>query len=98
MHSHPIDYLSLSISLGIEGVDFVNLVSIMEHRLDQKILMTLLYLLEITVFGNPKVNPNMLKEESSNALYCDVLLVGCQNCHLTKLINNHKKTILTMLG
>jgi len=40
----------------------------------------------------------MLKEELSNDFHCDTLPVGCQHCHLGKPINNHKNTIMTMLG
>jgi hypothetical protein len=44
------------------------------------------------------MNPNMLKEELSSGFGCDTLLTWCQNGHLRELIDNHKDTIITMLG
>jgi hypothetical protein len=42
MDNHHVDYLCLSISLWVEGSDLVSLVSIIDHRLDQKVLRNLL--------------------------------------------------------
>jgi hypothetical protein len=44
------------------------------------------------------MNPNTFKEELSGGLGCDSLLVGCQNFHLRESINDHKDTIIPMLG
>ena len=38
------------------------------------------------------------KEDLGNGLYCDALLVGNQNHHLIKAINNHKNTVISPLG
>jgi hypothetical protein len=46
----------------------------------------------------PKMNPNTLKEELNSGLDYDALLLGCQNCHLRELINDHEDIVITMLG
>jgi hypothetical protein len=38
------------------------------------------------------------KEELGSGLYCDSLLLGNQNHHLRKAINNHKNTVISPLG
>jgi hypothetical protein len=38
------------------------------------------------------------KEYISSDLYCDALLAGGQNRHLRKAINNHKNTVISLLG
>ena len=40
---------------------------------------------------------NSFKEELGSGL-CDALLTGNQNCHLRKMINNHKNTVISPLG
>jgi hypothetical protein len=42
MHNHPIDYLCLSIGLGWKVIDLANLVSIIDHGMDHKVLKNLL--------------------------------------------------------
>lgn len=44
------------------------------------------------------MNPKMLQEELSVGIDCDTLLAGCQNGHLRELINNHKYTVIPILG
>jgi hypothetical protein len=45
----------------------------------------------------PKVNPNLFEEELGSICRCDILLTGCEDGHLRKLINDHKHTIIFML-
>ena len=54
MHDHSIDYLCLSIGLGVEGSGLGELVSINDHRLDQNVLRNLLSRSEMIVCGSPK--------------------------------------------
>jgi hypothetical protein len=42
--------------------------------------------------------PYSFKEELGSGLCCDVLLAGNQNHHLRKVINNHKNTVISLLG
>jgi hypothetical protein len=42
--------------------------------------------------------PDSFKEEFGSGLCCDVLLAGNQNRHLRKAINNHKNTVISLLG
>ena len=54
MYDHPVDDLSLAISLGWKDVDFVSLVSSIDHRLDPNVLRNLLSQYEIIDCGIPK--------------------------------------------
>jgi hypothetical protein len=42
--------------------------------------------------------PHSFEEELGSGLCCDALLVGDQNHHLGKMINNHKNTVISLLG
>jgi hypothetical protein len=42
--------------------------------------------------------PGSLKEDLGNGLCCDSLLASNQNRHLRKVINNHKKIVISLLG
>jgi hypothetical protein len=41
---------------------------------------------------------HLLKEELGSICHCDVLLVGYEDGHLRKPINEHKYTTISMLG
>jgi hypothetical protein len=42
--------------------------------------------------------PDLFKEDLGSGLYCDALLAGGHNCHLRKVINNHKNIVISPLG
>jgi hypothetical protein len=42
--------------------------------------------------------PDSFKEELVSGLCCDALLAGNHNNHLRKAINNHKNTVISLLG
>jgi len=44
------------------------------------------------------MNPHLFEEEFGSVFYYDSLLTGHQYIHLRKSINDHKYTIITMLG
>jgi hypothetical protein len=54
MNNHHVDYLCFPSVCGWKAVDLVSLVSIIDHRLDQKVLRNLLSRSEIIVCGSPK--------------------------------------------
>jgi hypothetical protein len=46
----------------------------------------------------PKVNPNSFEEELGSIFHCDILLIGCEDGHIRKLTNDHKHTVISVLG
>jgi hypothetical protein len=44
------------------------------------------------------MDPHLFEEELGSICHCDVLLSGCEDGHLQKLINDHKYTIIYLLG
>ena len=46
----------------------------------------------------PKMDPHSFKEDLDNICRCDVLPAGCEDGHLRELINEHKYTIISLLG
>jgi hypothetical protein len=50
------------------------------------------------VCGFPKMDPHSFEEEIGSIYHCDVLLAGCEDVHLRKLINDNKYTIIVVLG
>ena len=54
VYNHHVDNLCLAISLGMEAVDFVSLVSSIDHRLDQNVLRNLLSRSDIIDYGITK--------------------------------------------
>jgi hypothetical protein len=43
------------------------------------------------------MDPHPFKEDLGSICHCDVLLAGCDNGHLQKLVHHHKYTIIVML-
>ena len=46
----------------------------------------------------PKMDPHSFEEELGSIFHCDILLASYEDGHLRKPINNHKYTIIIMLG
>jgi hypothetical protein len=46
----------------------------------------------------PKVDPNSFEEDLGSICHYDILLIGYEDGHLRKLINDHKHTIIFVLG
>jgi hypothetical protein len=44
------------------------------------------------------MDPHSFEEELGSIYQCDILLAGCEDGHLLKPINNHKYTIIDLLG
>jgi hypothetical protein len=44
------------------------------------------------------MDPNSFEEELGSNFHCDILLVGCEDSHLQKLINDHKYPVISLLG
>ena len=45
----------------------------------------------------PKVDPHSFKEELGSIFCYDILLTGCEDGHLLKMINDHKYTVISLL-
>jgi hypothetical protein len=44
------------------------------------------------------MDPHWFKEDLGSIYHYDILLVGCEDGHLRKLINDFKYTIIVLLG
>jgi hypothetical protein len=44
------------------------------------------------------MDPHSFEEEIGSIFCCDILLAGFEDGHLQKLINDHKYTIISLLG
>jgi hypothetical protein len=42
--------------------------------------------------------PHLFEEELGSGVCCDTLLIGYENGHLRKPINDHKNTVIALLG
>jgi hypothetical protein len=98
VHNHLIDDLGLAIGLGVERRGFCELG--VQQRLETrpKGVEEPVVLVGDDGLWYPKVDPNLFEEELGNIYHCDILLTGCEDGHLQKLINNHKHTIIYVLG
>ena len=90
--------LDLAIYLGVEGYGFGELG--VQQWLEARPKCVEKYTIPIWDNGlwDSKVYLDSFKEELSSGLYCDALLAGNQNRHLRKSINNHKNTVVSLLG
>jgi hypothetical protein len=79
-------------------VDFVSLDYNTDQRLDEKVLRNLLSPSEMMVCGIPKWTQTHSKKILLSIFYCDILLTGCEDGHLRKLINDHKHIVISLLG
>jgi hypothetical protein len=46
----------------------------------------------------PKVDPHSFEEDIGGICRYDILLTGCEDVHLRKLINEHKHIVISLLG
>jgi len=83
---------------GWKAFDLVNMVSIKDHRLHQKVLKNLLSLSKIMVLGNPKWYSFYMVPTTTVALVVILFLHGAKMAILENQSTNHKDTIMTMLG
>ena len=71
VYDHLVDDLYLAISLGMEVVDLVSLVSSIDHRLDRNVLRNILSRSEIIGCGIPKCTHT----HSKNSLAVDFVVI-----------------------
>jgi hypothetical protein len=56
------------------------------------------YMIQDNGFWDPKMYPHSFKEDIESGLHCDALIACIHNHHLRKAINNHKNTVISLLG
>jgi hypothetical protein len=44
------------------------------------------------------MEPHSFEEEIGSIFFYDILLTGCEDCHLRKPINDYKYTVIALLG
>jgi hypothetical protein len=98
VHNHPIDDLSLAIGFGVERSVFCELGVQQRPETRPKGVEEPVVSVGDDRLWYPKLNPNSFKEELGNIFHCDILLTGCEDGHLQKLINDHKHVVIYVLG
>ena len=98
MYDHPVDDLSLTISLRMEGCGLSEFG--FQHRPEARPKCTEEPAVPIRNdrLWDPKVYPYSFKEEFSSGFCCDILLAGHHNGHLRESVDDHKKTVIAMLS
>jgi hypothetical protein len=81
-----------------KAIDLVSLVSNSDHRLDHNVLRNLLSWSEIMVYGMPKWTHTCSKKSLEVSVSLMFFLQACEDGHLQKPINEHKYTIISLLG
>jgi hypothetical protein len=79
-------------------VDLVSLVSNSDQRLDQKCVEEPVVSMRDDGLWYPKMDPHSFEEDLGSICFCDILLAGCEDGHLSKLINDHKYAVIALLG
>jgi hypothetical protein len=90
VHNHLIDDLCLAIGLGVESSGFCELG--VQHRPETRPKGVEEPVVSVgdDDLWYPKVDPHSFEEELSSICRCAILLTGCEDGHLRKLINDHK--------
>jgi hypothetical protein len=98
VHNHLIDDLYLAIGLGVERSGFCELGVQQRPETRPKGVEEPVVSVEDDGLWYPKVDPHSFKEELGSICHCDILLTGCEDGHLRKPINDHKHTVISLLG
>jgi hypothetical protein len=98
MENHHIHFLYFSISMWVEGSWFGHIG--FHHRPYDglKGAQEPTFMIEDNSMWYPKMNPNTFEGDLNSGLGGDTLLVGCQDGHLRKPINDHNYTMITTFG
>jgi hypothetical protein len=88
----------LAIGLGVESSVFCELGFQQRTETRPKGVEEPIVLVEDDGLWYPKVDPNSFEEELGSLCRSDILLTSCEDGHLRKTINDHKHTIIFMLG
>jgi hypothetical protein len=98
VHNHQIDDLCLAIDLGVESSGFFEL--IVQQRLDNRPKGAEEPIVSVRddALWYPKVDPHLFEEELGSICHHDILLIGCEDDHLRKPINDHKHAVISLLG
>jgi hypothetical protein len=98
VHNHLIEDLGLAIDLGVERSGFCELGFQQRPETRPKGVEEPTVLVEDDGMWYIKVKPNSFEEDLDSIHRYGILLTGCEDDHLRKLINDHKHTIISVLG
>ena len=98
VHNQSIDNLCLAIGLGVESSGFCELG--VQQRLETRPKCVEEPIVPVKDYGlwYPKMDPHSFEEELGSIYHCDILLTGCEDGHIRKLINDWKYAIIAFLG
>jgi hypothetical protein len=98
VHNHLIDDLDLAIGLGVESSGFCDLGVQQRPTTPTKGVEEPAVSVGYDGLWYPKVDPNSFEEEIGIKCHCEILLTGCEDGHLRKMINEHKHAVISVLG
>jgi hypothetical protein len=98
VHNHLIEDLSLAIDLGVESSGFFELGVQQRPENRPKGVEEPIVSVGDDGLWYPKVDQNLFEEDIGSICHYDILLTCCEDGHLRKLINDHKHTIIFVLG
>jgi hypothetical protein len=98
VHNHPINDLYLAISFGVESNEFCELGVQQRRETRPKGVEEPVVSVIDDGMWYPKMDPHSFKEDLGCICHCDILLTGCDDDHLRQPINDHKHTVISLLG
>jgi hypothetical protein len=98
VHNHLVVDLDLAIGLGVENSGFCELGVQQTLETRPKFVEEPAISIRDDGLWYPKVDPISFEEDLGSLCHCDILLIGCEDGHLRKLINDHKHTVIPLLG
>jgi hypothetical protein len=98
VHNHLIGELSLTIGLGVESSGFCELGVQQRPETQPKGSEELVVSVGDDGLWYPKVHPKSFEEDLGSLYHYDILIIGCEDFHLRKSMNEHKHTVIPVLG
>jgi hypothetical protein len=98
VQNHLIDDLCLDIGLGVESNGFCELGVQQRPETQPKGVEEPTILVGDDGMWYPEVDPHSFEEDIHSIYRCDIILTDCEDGRFQKLINNHKHTIISLLG
>jgi hypothetical protein len=98
VYNHLIDDLCLVVFLGVESSGFSELGFQQLPETRPKCVEEPVVSVGDDGLSYPKMDPHFFKEELGSVFRFEILLVGCEDGHLQKPINDHKSRVIALLG
>jgi hypothetical protein len=98
VHNYLIDDLCLAIYLGMESNGFCELRVQQRPKTRPKGAEEPVVSVKDDGLWYPKVNSHSFEEDISSIRHSEIILTSCEDGHIRKPIDNHKHTVISLLG